>query len=237
MRINWPVIKTLVAIVLVGVLYGFGTTRNSHRNLRGLEVRFNDQNPPFISMDAVNKMLIQNIDSVTSIVKETLVLKEVEKRLQENAMIRNAEVFVTVDGILTAEIEQRNPVARVSGSPDYYLDQDGGRMPLSDIYTERVPIISGSFSDSLAVAKLLRRIDNDEFMKRSVIGLDIQTGDKIDLLLRGVDLKVRFGRPKDINRKFRNFKTFYTKALQDSLAKKYQYVDLRFGNQVVATKR
>ena len=110
-------------------------------------------------------------------------------------------------------------------------------MPLSEVYAERVPIVTGRFNDPRELAGLLRRIDKDEFMKSMVIGLDISGGDQIDLLLRTSAMRVGFGGPQDIDRKFRNFKTFYTKALKDSLADKYRYVDLRFGNQVVATKK
>lgn len=237
MRINWPIIKFLLALLFTGFLFGYGTQRNSKRKLAGLEVAFTDQNPPFITIDAVNKMLIQNADSVTSVDKETLVLKEVENRLKNNAMIRNAEVFITVDGILKAEIEQRKPLARILGSPDHYLDQDGKKMPLSDVYTERVPIISGTFSDSLALTRLLSRIDSDDFLRLNVIGLNIHGDNMVEILLRDNGMHVRFGKPEHIDLKFRNFKTFYKKVQRDTLANKYQHVDLRFGNQVVATKK
>ena len=93
------------------LLLGFSKRRNKERNLEKISIEFIDENEPFITLSAVNKLLIQNADSVTSIVKETLVLNEMEQRLEGNPMIRDAEVFVTVDGALGARIEQRNPIA------------------------------------------------------------------------------------------------------------------------------
>ena len=215
----------------------FAHTRNTQRTYRDLAVQFVGNPQPFIALDSVNKLLIQNKGPLSSIPKETLVLKEVENRLKNNAMIRNAEVFITVDGILKAEIEQRKPLARILGSPDHYLDQDGKKMPLSDVYTERVPIISGTFSDSLALTRLLSRIDSDDFLRLNVIGLNIHGDNMVEILLRDNGMHVRFGKPEHIDLKFRNFKTFYKKVQRDTLANKYQHVDLRFGNQVVATKK
>ena len=37
--------------------------------------------------------------------------------------------------------------------------------------------------------------------------------------------------------KFQNYKAFYQKIKQDSMLGNYKTVDLRFGNQVVATKK
>jgi cell division protein FtsQ len=238
MKVNSWFIKFSVLVALVVFLLGFSRQRNLSRNLERIDIEFTDENEPFITHDAVNKLLIQNTDSVTSIVKETLDLNEMEQRLLGNPMIRDAEVFVTVDGALGARIEQRNPIARVASSPDYYLDEDGKKMPLSSVYTARVPLITGrSQSDLTEVTELLLEIEGDDFMKSSVVGLHLQNNGDVILRLRKRDLKVHFGKPRDIARKFRNFKAFYKKTKQDNLINNYSLVDLRFGDQVVATKR
>lgn len=238
MKVNRWVIKLSVLVVLVVFLLGFSRQRNNRRNLERIQIEFTDENEPFITLDAVNKLLIQNTDSVTSIVKETLVLNEMEQRLLENPMIRDAEVFVTVDGALGASIEQRNPIARVASDPDYYLDEDGRKMPLSQVYTARVPLVTGrSQSDLTDITRLLLEIEEDDFMKSSVIGLHIERSGDVVLRLRKSQLLVHFGKPTDIARKFRNFKAFYMKTKQDNLINNYSLVDLQFGDQVVATKK
>ena len=113
MKVNFGFIKLALVLVIVGLLFGFTNQRNDVRKLKSIEVEFTDENSPFITLSAVNKLLIQNGDSVTSIAKETLVLKEMESRLLEHPMVRDAQVFVTVDGELRAKIEQRKPIGRV----------------------------------------------------------------------------------------------------------------------------
>ena len=70
-----------------------------------------------------------------------------EERLLKNQMIQRAEVYITVDGILGAKIKQRTPIARVIDKLDYYLDTEGEKMPLSSVYTARVPIITGAVEE------------------------------------------------------------------------------------------
>ncbi len=238
MKGKWSVIRLVILLVLVGVLYGFTHIRNQGRKLTGLDIHFTDENNPFITVSAVNKLLIQNEDSVTSITKETLVLKEMESRLLQNPMVRDAQVFVTVDGELGAKIEQRNPIARVADNPSYYVDEDGKKMPLSTVYAARVPIITGSSKTNFTeLTPLLLAIRNDDFMNKSVVGIHKKRNGIIDFEMRKMDFNVRLGKMEDIDKKFQNFKAFYQKAKRDDKLTSYRLVDLQFGSQVVATKK
>lgn len=238
MKRSFLIIKFVLLLALIAFLFSFTKKRNNARNITKLEVVFVDDNSPFITYNTVNKLLIHNHEKVTNIVKETLVLREMEQRLMENPMIRDAQVYVSVDGILEAKIEQRKPIGRISASPDYYLDADGEMMPLSDVYSARVPIITGSSKNNfIEVTSLLLKINEDEFMKRSVIGLNCKGDGDIELELRKVNFKVLFGKPEQIEKKFENFKAFYKKTKQDSTLYGYNKVNLKFESQVIATKK
>jgi len=237
MKINWNVIKFLVITGLITFLFSFSKQRNEVRKLSKIEVDFKNNNALFITQNSVNKLLIQNEDSVTSIGKETLVLNKMEETLLKNPMIKNAEVFITIDGSLGVKIEQRKPIARVLGSPDYYIDEEGTKMPLSTVYSARVPIITGNLNgDFVGVTKLLLKINEDDFMKECVIGLQIQPDETINLRIRKNDFMVHFGKPIAIENKFQKFKAFYKLTKQEELLSNYSLVNLEFKNQVVATK-
>lgn len=238
MRINWNIIKFLVVASLIVFLFSFSNQRNEVRNLTNIEIEFMNENALFITQNSVNKLLIQNNDSVTSIGKETLVLNKMEESLLKNPMIKNAEVFVTIDGSLGVKIEQRKPIARVLGSPDFYIDEEGTKMPLSLVYSARVPIVIGNLNDDFdGVTKLLLKINEDDFMRECVIGLQIKPDESVNLRIRKNDFKVLFGKPIDIDNKFQKFKAFYKLTKQDSLLSSYSLVNLKFNSQVVATKR
>jgi cell division protein FtsQ len=238
MKANFGFIKLTLALVMVGLLYGFTNQRNEVRKLKSVHVEFTDENSPFITLSAVNKLLIQNNDSVTSIAKETLVLKEMESRLLKHPMVRDAQVFVTVNGELRAKIEQRMPIGRVAGSPHYYVDEDGDKMPLSKVYAARVPLITGTSKNNFTeLTPLLLKLRKDEFMNQSVVGMHQNRDGTVELRMRKMDFKVHFGKVKDIDKKFQNYKAFYKKAKKDKTLTAYNLVNLQFGNQVVAIKK
>jgi len=238
MKVNWGLIKFILISGLLVFLFSFTNNRNKMRKLSKIEVEFIDENDPFITVNTVNKLLIQNIDSVTSITKETLVLKEMEDRLLKNSMIRDAEVFLSVDGTLGAKIEQRSPIGRIAGSSHYYLDDDGKKMPLSSVYSTRVPLISGVSSTNFnEVTELLQKINEDAFMKGSVVGVHVNSDGTMDMKLRKNDLIIHFGKPIKIENKIRNFKAFYKKTKEDNTFSSYSQVNLQFNNQVVASKK
>src|SRR5690606_20399779 len=206
MKRSIEVLKFIFLLGLMAFLFSFSKNRNDGRKLSKIDIEFLDENSPFITYNTVNKLLIQNQPNVTGIGKETLVLKKMEQRLQENPMVRDAQVFVSIDGTLGAKIEQRQPIGRVSATPDYYLDADGKKMPLSAVHSARVPIITGVSKNNFnELAPLLLQINEDEFMKLNVIGLNENADGGVVLSLRKTDLKVHFGKPVDIEKKFQNF--------------------------------
>ncbi len=238
MKINWGLVKILIVLCLVFFLYSFSNKRNEGRNLAHLNIEFEDETALFITENSVNKLLIVNNDTLTSISKETLVLNKMEDTLLKNPMIKNAEVYLTIDGLLGVKIEQRKPIARIIGSPDFYLDEEGIKMPLSSVHSARVPIITGNLNDDYKdITDLILKINEDDFMRESVVGLHQRENGTIELRIRKNNFKVLFGEVELIEKKFQKFKAFYKLAKQNNMLSSYNLVNLQFNDQVVATKR
>ncbi len=153
-------------------------------------------------------------------------------------MISKAEVFVTIDGVLKARVKQRKPIARVADNPHFYIDSDGKKMPLSDFYSARVPMITGkSLEHYDKLYPLLVKLNTDTFMKQHIIGIHIEANENLTLYMRNYDFDINFGRPKNIETKIQNFKAFYQKTVNDSTIYKYRHINLNIDSQVVATKK
>lgn len=236
---NLNILKFVLLLGVVIFLYSFGNKRNSKRNVSKVNIEFIDTNSPFITHKTVNKLLIQSPDTLMDIALEGLDLMSMEQRLNQNPMIRKSEVYVTIDGVLGAKIEQRDPIGRVLASNEvYYIDADGKAMPLSEVYSARVPIVTGVVEEDLeAITPLLLKIREDEFMNRMVVGLNQTKNGEVELELRNLRLKALFGKPNQIDKKFQNFKAFYKKTKQDSTIYGYKKINLKFENQVIATKK
>ena len=85
------------------------------------------------------------------------------------------------------------------------------------------------------VFPLLKKIQEDEFLKKHVVGIHGSIKRSYELELRVYDFKVVFGEVENLDNKIRNFKAFYQKALKDKSLNKYKKVSLQFSNQVVCT--
>jgi cell division protein FtsQ len=225
--------------VLVCFLYAFSSSRNEAKKISELEVKFLGDNNLFITHESVNKLLIQNGESITNVPKEILDLNGLENALKSNAMIKTAEVYLAVNGKVRADVVQRKPIARVSTNASYYIDDEGKYMPLSTNYTAHVPIVTGSVEkNNLAnIFKIASKIYEDEFLKTHIVEIHQEQDQTLSLKTRVYDFEIELGDLNDLDKKINNLKAFYQKAKKDKTLSSYKKVNLQFNNQVVCTKK
>lgn len=238
MKINWNLIKMLLLTVALTAMYAFSNHRSKRKPITELDVEFTDGNNLYVTSAMVNKLLIQNFQGFKIMPKEKLVLNTMEKAIEANEMVKNAQVYLTVNGKLTTKIAQRNPIGRVEGSTIFYLDDEGKRMPLSRNHSARVPVITGNITGKSLedVYVILNHVNGDDFLRKNVIGIQVLTNDKYQLKFRTENYIVNLGRAEELERKFNKFKAFYVKATKDHSLDKFSIVSLEYNNQVVCTK-
>ena len=239
MRINYNYIKIIGLLILIIGLFAFSKYRNDHRKVAEPKIQFLGENKLFVSEATVSKLLIQNQQSVTGQSKDIIDLNELETALNSNPMIKKAEVFMSVNGELSAEIEQKRPIARVHTNASYYIDDEGSYMPLSSNYAARVPLVTGSVrkNNLETVFQFAKAVDEDEFLKKHVIEIRQNDDKTIDFKIRKSDFTVHLGTLKMLEKKINNFKAFYQKALKDNILNNYKRVNLKFDKQVICTKK
>ena len=159
--------------------------------------------------------------------------------INKQKMIQKVNVFVSVDGVLKAVVKQKTPIGRVfDEAGSFYIDYEGNKMPLSDNYTARVPLLSGEITvvKKEKLSEVLRMINEDEFLKKNIIGVQVLTNGSLIMANRNYDFQIDFGRTINIEKKFKNYKAFFQKAVLDSTLKKYKKINLKFTKQVVCIK-
>lgn len=237
-KIQWGYIKLVVLAGFILFLFAFASVRNGQRKVSEPEISFSGDNNLFITHETVSKLLIQNELEVSNLAKETLDLNALEFALNSNPMIKTAEVFVDVNGALTAEIEQKTPIARVRTATSYYIDDEGSYMPLSSNYTARVPFVIGHVDKNNlnSVYKIAKKVYNDTFLKQHVVEIHQNEDNTMSLKLRQYGFNVYLGDLNQLDKKINNLKVFYKKALQEDTLNDYDTINLQFDNQVVCTK-
>ena len=236
---NWTNIRLVLLFGILIFLFSFASNRNASRKLTKSTVVFEGDNALFVKNETVNKLLIENKKDASGIQKDKLDLNKLEKTIDAQEMIDKSDVFVSIDGVLKAVVKQKTPIARVvDGESSFYIDYKGNRMPLSDNFTARVPLVLGVINkkNSEDLAELFRIIYNDEFLKKNIIGVEIMPNGSLKMLNRNFNYQIDFGSMINVEQKFKNYKAFFQKAVLDSSLSKYNKIDLRFTEQVVCTK-
>ena len=239
-RLNWDNIRLVLIIFLMIFLYSFSMKRNNERMLKSVNISFaEDKDNYFITHEMVNNLLIQNSGEPLSIKKEKVDLNTLETVLNDHEMIEKAEVFSNIDGSLNAHIKQKTPIVRyVSDNAKYYLDNKGDRIPLSENFSARVPVVVGQINvdKKSEYVYLFNEIAKDDFLKKSITGLTILSSGSVVMTNRDYDFEIIFGNPINVDKKLKNYKAFYKHAIKDTLIKNYKTVSLLFTEQVVCKK-
>ena len=235
----WINLRLLLMILSVVFLFSFSSKRNSERKLSKSVVVFLGNDELFVTHETVNKLLIENNQRVQILQKDKVNLNKIEKSLDNYNMIEKSEVFVTIDCVLKAVVKQKVPIARIfDENGSFYFDYQGSKMPLSDNFTARVPLVNGVISDKNCkdLNKLFRFIYDDVFLKKNIIGIEILPTGALIMSNRNYNYNIDFGSTINMEAKFKNYKAFFQKAEADSSLVKYKKINLRFTQQVVCTK-
>ncbi|WP_339882569.1 cell division protein FtsQ [Polaribacter vadi] len=229
----------LVLIGCLGFLYSFSSIRNQQKKVTEIIVEFEDGDNNFLTHAMVNKLLIQNQETVQNQAKSVIDLYNLENNVSKNPYVEKAAVFLTVQGVLKSVIKQRTPVARVINKKDsYYIDKEGVKVPLSDNYSARVLLVSG-VKDEDDVSEILPLIDTilkDNFLRKEVVGIEKSDANEYQFSVRSGNYKIDFGNLTEVDVKFKKLKAFYNKTFEDETIQIYKTINVKYHNQVVCTK-
>lgn len=240
MKMKWHFIKGVFLLAFVATLYGFANYQNEQQSVQDVKVRFEEGENLFMSYEMVNKLLIQNNDTLQKKTKSLIDLNELEEQVLAHPMVENATAYITVDGHLNFSIKQRTPIGRIATNTEaVYIDRQGNLMPLSSNYSARVPLVTGRFDagNTKNLYQLLTYIWEDEFWRKQIVGVHILPNDEYQLLTRVGNQKVSFGSLNKLEEKFKKLKAFYAYAMQNGTLDNYKKLNLKYNHQVVATKK
>lgn len=165
-----------------------------------------------------------------------------ETLIQSDPIVAKAEVYSTIEGTLKIDVFQRKPVIRIMTNRnigDFYIDEEGAKMPLSPKFTSRVLIVNGYVKESMLddLFLLAKYVNKNKFWKAQVQQIYIDLNGVIVLIPRVGNHKIIFGDMTDYEEKFEKLMIFYKKGLNNIGWDRYKLIDLKYKNQVVCTKK
>ena len=250
-------IITLSSIsVFIAVLI-LGTVLRSSTLCKKIDIIFNDQsNANFINKQYIENLIFEEYPNLFETKINSVNIALLEKKIKNNPSIIKAEVYTKLNGILSVEIIQRSPIARIinSKNKDFYIDKEGVIMPLSKTKSSRVIVVNGNISDMpneqkqnvktdtsftqlKNIYEIVSHINKSEFMLAQIEQIYIKKNNEYELVPRVGPHIVLLGNPNNYQQKLDNLEYFYKKILNEEGWNKYSYINLKFRNQIVCTKK
>jgi cell division protein FtsQ len=188
--------------------------------------------------------------------------ERIEKVLRKQPYIAKADVYVTLDGEAIIDVVQRQPVLRIfnKSNESFYLDGTGHLLPLNPNFSARVIVASGyipetyvhninytadtvKLNDSLQFNSVMNNlyrlslyIQKDKFLKALIDQIYVDPAGEFELIPRIGNQVILFGNAEDMDDKFEKLMVFYRKGLSKTGWNKYKIINIKYKNQVVATK-
>lgn len=195
----------------------------------------------FINAEMVEEMIFSKEDSLIGKAYEDINIYLLEEFVNEHPNIKKAELYLTLDGTLSVDVKQREPLVRVfEVNESYYLDEEMHQFALSDQYSARVLQV---YWEEITVSRveilesLIELIDSDTFLKAQITAIAFDENNELVFYPRVGGHKIILGAAEDFRNKFEKLKIFYRHGLEKVGWNRYSMINLKYHNQVVCTKR
>lgn len=177
-------------------------------------------------------------------------LLKMEKTLEGNVWIKDAELFFDNNEVLRVKVKEREPMARIftTTNKSYYIDKDFVRLPLSTKFSAQVPVFTGcpldktkwNKEDSVLlqqVKSISEFVSNDSFWAAQIEQVNYNAAKTFELVPSVGDHIIVLGDGNDLERKFNNLYLFYKEVLAKTGWNTYSLINIQYKGQVVATRK
>lgn len=207
----------------------------------------NDRKYQFIEQTKIMDLAIynRNIDIRNTPVSR-IDVHGIERAIKADPWVADAQVFIDIERVMHIYVTQRVPVARIFGEDgdSYYMDSTLHTMPLSDNYTYYTMVVTNApemKNDSAGagmkkqIARLVKVIGTDSFWSAQVSHIVVDSVGHFELIPVIGNQRILLGDTSNIKGKLGNLFVFYRNVLNRIGWDKYETLDVRFTNQVVAS--
>ncbi len=236
MKNKFRILKILITVILFGFLLSFSLKRFNDKSTEKVSVNLTKTSNPVYFIDEKEVKEIVNRMNPTSKIGD-LDIPQLEKKLNQIPSVDSANVYLNLNGNLNLDIKQKVPAFRLNkDGRDFYVDHKGNEFPTSKNYSFPCMLVTGDVpqSDYQNLAKLVDKIDRDDFSKKYFIGIS-KGKESYNLLTSEGNYKVEIGDLDRIDFKVKGFKTFVEKYLINQPSEKYTKISVKYDNQIVTT--
>jgi len=244
----WIVLGSGMVILLVAAI-----SKKNRATCKGIEIEIKGVADNFFlsKQDVIQLMTAPGIKPVfKGKAIASFNLQKLERSLETNLWVRDAELFFDNNEVLQVVIDEREPIARiftVAGN-SYYIDSSLERLPLSDKMSARLPVFTNFPSektkwrgaDSLLMSQvksMSQYIQKDDFWSAQVAQVDITPQRNFEIVPAIGSYVIEMGDGENIENKFNRLMLFYKQVLVKTGFNKYTRILVQYNNQIVGVKK
>lgn len=179
-----------------------------------------------------------------------LEVERMERVLEEDPFVQNADAYIDQNNQLHVRIEQREPVLRIldNNGGNYYLDAAGKKMPPSKNFAARVLVATGNVAPYTPEFRNKRKntlkdlftltetLLADEFLGAFIQQVHVNNAGEFILVPLVGDQKIMLGSTRRLEDKLRRLKIFYQQGIPYEGWRKYETINLKYSGQVVCKR-
>ncbi|MDR1681029.1 MAG: hypothetical protein LBS12_04505 [Prevotellaceae bacterium] len=252
-NITLCIVCVLVAAYLA-VATGFVNRQRQRIYCRAIDVVICDSDKNrFVDATGVRRMVENENPPLLGTPLDRINTQLIEAHLNAKSAVKSTQAYTTLDGVLHVRVYQRRPVVRVlAGGGSFYIDDTGYVFPFSHAYTAYVPVVTGAVGAAVTsgytgpiperdtllqqLYAFARFLDRHTFWRSQVLQVHVRNAHNIELIPRVGNHLIALGPFDDYEYKLKKLYTFYREALPREGWERFSRFDLRYGNQIVATK-
>ncbi len=249
-----------VALVFwFAVIMGFVSRSNSEILCGEIIVAVSDTaEVRFVTESAVRKIIDGSDINTQGYPVQGIQTHDLEFIIEKDPYVRNAEVYINVEGKLLVDIEQRQPLIRVlpNGKRGFYIDHENKILPLSEGYSPMVLLLTGyvpipettdadgnRMADTITSEEVrnlvgfAKLVSEHPFWSRQIVQLYRAANGEYELIPRVGAHQIQFGSLEDYEIKINNLGLLYEQGLKKYGWNRYDKINLKYSNQIICTKR
>lgn len=212
----------------------------------------------FVTGERVREHILKSGINTQGYPAEQIRTRELERMLEKDPYVYNAEVYTDIEGSLMVDIHQRRPLIRVmpGGKRGFYLDHAYTILPLSDNYSPLTLLLSGDIAFPETVAEngmrsanlagnpeleqlisFAEMVERHPFWSRQIMQIYRSDNGTYELIPRVGAHQILLGSLDGYETKLRNLKLLYEQGFGKYGWNNYEQINLKYSNQIICTKR
>lgn len=258
----WTVLVILTGFILSKIANEYNSTKCSKLQI----ILTNSGDDYFISEQDIRKYIYQLGDSLEGQSMKNINIEILERYIEMQPYIADAEIFTTFDGVLNIKVSQRKPIVHVQNAynESFYIAEDGVLLLpsksksirviyangfITDIHNGKEPYTvfadtninkndSLKFSNPLYKIYLLAKyITENEFLKAQISQIFLNNNGDFELIPVVGEHLIVFGDISNIQTKFEDLIIFYKNGLSLEGWYKFDTINLKYNGQIVCTTK